>query len=102
MKIVYTEIALESLKEITDFLKHNWTERERKNLNDDIIKFINSLNENIITYPKYKKDKEIRFALVGKKQVKIFFEKKKMSVDIYLFWPTKKNPKLLNSILAKT
>ena len=99
-KVIYTEKSLESLKEITDFLKYKWTEKEREILNDDILKFIKSINEGILTYPKYKKNSEIRVALISKKQVKVFFETTDSTIEIYLFWANKKNPKNLRKLLG--
>lgn len=101
MKVVYSEKSLESLKEITDFLKQRWTKKELKTLQVDIQKIILSVKEGLITYPKYKKHKEIKFALVGKKQVKIFFEISLDVCEILLFWPSKSNPEMLQKLLEE-
>lgn len=41
----------------------------------------------------------LRFALIGKKQIKVFFDLENDSVVILLFWANKKNPENLKYLL---
>ena len=92
MKIRYSKNALKTLQEIIEFLESKWTDKEIQNLNNDFEKFIQSLDDRIISYPKINSKDNLRFALIGKKQVKVFFELHDDSVEILLFWANKKDP----------
>ena len=89
MKIVFSKDAIKSLQEITDFLNYRWTQKELKLFKTDLKKFKQSLNDKIISYPTVDSDSKLRFALLGKKQVKVyfdiqtdFFKEKKLEKDI--------------------
>lgn len=99
MKVIYSKIALKSLQEIIEFLENKWTDKEIRNLNNDLKNLINSLNDRIISYPKINSKDNLRFALIGKKQVKVFFELKDDCVEILLFWANKKNPENVKHLL---
>lgn len=103
MKVVLTELAEETLREITDFLKHKWTQRELDSLLQDYYAFLSSLDDKIIKPRVYKTfDSKIHYALIGKKQVTIFFEfESEQTIKILLFWANKKNPSLLKNLLNK-
>ena len=99
MKIRYSKNALKTLQEIIEFLESKWTNKENQNLNNDFEKFIQSLDDRIISYPKINSKDNLRFALIGKKQVKVFFELHDDSVEILLFWANKKYPENLKYLL---
>ncbi|MFC0427042.1 hypothetical protein [Chryseobacterium scophthalmum] len=101
MKIVFSKDAIKSLQEITDFLNHRWSERELKLFKKDLEKFKQSLNDKIISYPTVNSDNKLRFALLGKKQVKVYFDIKIDSVEVLLFLPSKGNPDNLKNLLNK-
>ncbi|MFY1047670.1 hypothetical protein [Chryseobacterium sp. GP-SGM7] len=91
MEVRLTDIALISLQEIYDFLKHRWSQKEIKVMRNDI--------EKVIKYPYYQ-DSKIQTALIGKKQVTIFFRQiNSQKIEILLFHANKKNPELLKRIL---
>ncbi|MCD9853181.1 hypothetical protein LUD75_00565 [Epilithonimonas sp. JDS] len=85
MKITVTPTARISLNEIISFLKIRWTQREIDLLKSDIKKFRQTINEGIIVHQALGKFPHIRFAIIAKKQVKIFYEIKEDSVLIKLF-----------------
>ena len=101
MKIRYSKNALKTLQEIIEFLESKWTDKEIQNLNNDFEKFIQSLDDRIISYPKINSKDNLRFALIGKKQVKVFFELHDDSVEILLFLPSKGNPENLKKLIDK-
>lgn len=101
MKIIFSKDAIKSLQEITDFLNHRWSERELKLFRNDLKKFKQSLNDKIISYPTVNLDNKLRFALLGKKQVKVYFEIQIDCIEILLFLPSKGNPDNLEIILNK-
>lgn len=67
MKIIFSDIAIESLREITDFLSEHWTKKEIKLFKRDLDKLIESFQDRIVSYPTIDSDSELRFALLEKK-----------------------------------
>ena len=101
MKIIFSKDALKSLQEITDFLNYHWSEKELKSFRKDLEKFKQSLNDKIISYPTIDSDSKLRFTLLGKKQVKVYFDIQIDSVEILLFLPSKGNPENLKKLIDK-
>ncbi|MBP7498632.1 MAG: hypothetical protein KA796_02055 [Chryseobacterium sp.] len=101
MKIIFSKDALKSLQEITDFLNYRWSEKELKSFRKDLEKFKQSLNDKIISYPTIDSDSKLRFTLLGKKQVKVYFDIQIDSVEILLFLPSKGNPENLKKLIDK-
>lgn len=99
MKIIFAPSAIASLQEIVEFLEEKWTAKEFSTLENDLIKFKESLELKIISFPKISKNSDIHFSLLCNKQVKIFFYFNKFDAEIILFWPNKKDPKSLNRYL---
>lgn len=101
MKIIFSKDALKSLQAITDFLNYRWSEKELKSFRKDLEKFKQSLNDKIISYPTVDSDSRLRFALLGKKQVKVYFDIQADSIEILLFLPSKGNPEILQKLIEK-
>jgi len=101
MKIIFSDDAIESLRKITDFLNEHWTQKELTILNRDLDKLIQSFKDNMISYPTIEADRQLRFALLGKKQVKVYFDPKDHSVEILLFLPSKGNPENIQKLFNK-
>lgn len=101
MKIVLSKDAIRSLQDITDFLTYRWTQKELKLFKTDLKKFKQSLNDKIISYPTVDSDNKLRFALLGKKQVKVYFDVQDDFVEILLFLLSKGNPLNLQKILSR-
>lgn len=98
MKIIYSQTALKTLDLIIDFLEYKWTSKELENLKSDIFKFEQTIYDNLITHQFYSKKSEIRFMLIAKKQVKIFYKKKNDNIEVIAFWYSKGNPKDLRKL----
>lgn len=101
MKIFFSELAIESLQEIINFLSEKWTNKEISVMRNDIEVFQQKVLENFKIYPISKYDKNVREALIGNKQVKILFEIKNLEVHILLFWSNKGNTDRLFELLKK-
>jgi len=82
-------------------LNHRWNDKELYLFKEDLEKFKQSLSDKIISYPKIDSDSKLRFALLGKKQVKVYFDIQIDSVEILLFLPSKGNPDNLIRLLNK-
>lgn len=92
MKVIFSDIAVESLQEIITFLNEHWSPRELKVFNKDLEKLIQSFQDELISYPFVQSDSQVRFALIGKKQIKVYFDVRTESIEILLFLPSKGNP----------
>lgn len=49
MKVIFSNTAIESLKEIIDFLNINWTQKELKTFYKDLGKLVESLKDQLIS-----------------------------------------------------
>src|SRR5690606_31488806 len=101
MKITFSSTAKTSLEEIILFLKRKWTQREINVLKNDIKQFRKTIKEEIIIHQSLEKFPKIKLTLIGKKQVKIFYEVKENEILIKLFWHCKQNPKKLSKLLKQ-
>ncbi len=102
MKITVSSTAKISLEEIIRFLKRNWTKREIDILKDDIKKFRQTLKDGIVKHQALVNFPKIKYTLIGKKQIKLFYEVKKNEIIIKLFWHCKQNPKKLSNLLKQS
>jgi plasmid stabilization system protein ParE len=101
MKILISETAKNSLKEIVDFLKTNWTVKEIAVLKNDIKNFRQTIIDDIVKHPSLERFPNIKYTLIGKKQVKLIYEIKTDEIIIKLFWHCKQNPIKLKYLLNK-
>lgn len=85
MKITISETTRISLEEIVDFLQMHWTKKEIAVLKSDIKKFRQTINDNIIKHPSLERFPEIKYTLIGKKQIKLIYEIKEDEIIIKLF-----------------
>ena len=95
MKIIYSDEAIFSLEEVVKFLIDNWTHIELDVFEFELENFLENINDEIITYPKVDGFKNLHFALIGNKQVKVYFFKNDQVLEIILFLPSKANPNRL-------
>lgn len=101
MKIIFSDIAVESLQEIIDFLNRRWSYREIKIFNKDLERLIQSFQDELISYPFVESESQVRFALIGKRQVKVYFDVREDLIEILLFLPSKGNPQNILKFLNK-
>lgn len=99
MKIIISETAKASLDEIIDFLETNWITRELAVLEADIKKFRQTIVDDIVRHPSLERFPNIKYMLIGKKQVKLIYEVKTDEIVIKLFWHCKQDPVKLKSFL---
>jgi plasmid stabilization system protein ParE len=92
MKIIFSDIAIKSLQEIIVFLDERWSAKELQVFHKDLEKLIQSFQDKLISYPLVKSDSQVRFALIGKKQVKVYFDCTSDRTEILLFLPSKGDP----------
>ena len=101
MKIVFSQIALTSLEDVTDFIRERWTDREMNVLRTDIKKFNQTLHDGIIEHQRFSDSPNLRFTLIGKRQVKLIYELIGEDVITKLFWHCKQDPKKMKHFLKR-
>lgn len=101
MKIIFSDLAIETLGEIIDFLNENWTEKELMIMKNDFKSFKEKVLQNYKIYPLSQYGTGVREAIIGNKQVKIIFEVAKDEVLILLFWNNKGDTKRLINLIKK-
>lgn len=99
MKVTVSDTAKISLSEIVDFLKVKWTIKEITVLKTDIKKFKQTIVEGIIKHQSVENYPNIKYTLIGKRNVMLFYEVKTDNVIIKLFWHCKRNPQKLQYFL---
>jgi len=99
MKILISETAKNSLEEIVDFLKTNWTVKEVTILKNDIKNFRQTITDDIVKHPSLESFPNVKYTFIGKKQVKLIYEIKTDEIIIKLFWHCKQNPVKLKYLL---
>ncbi len=101
MKVILSSTARFSLQEIISVLKARWTQKEIDTVINDIKKFRTIISDGIIKHQSLENYSHIKFTIIGKRQVKLFYEIKKDYVVIKLFWHCKQDPAKLNEFLNK-
>jgi hypothetical protein len=101
MKITISETARISLDEIIDFLKVKWTAKEITVLKNDIKKFRQTIMDDIVKHPSLEKFPNVKYTLIGKKQIKLIYEIKTDEIVVKLFWNCKQDPIKLKYFLNK-
>ncbi len=100
MKIYYSETAIKSLNVILEFLETKWTIKQINLLKSEILKFEKTISENLIIHQSIASDSNIKYMLIAKKQVKIFYAKiNNDEVRVLTFWYSKGNPQQLKKLL---
>lgn len=90
-KIDWTTHALSELKETFDYLETNWTEKELNKLGLEIEKTLQLISINPELFPKTRKKKNIRRALVTKHNT-LYYRTNKRIIEIISFFSNRKNP----------
>jgi hypothetical protein len=99
MRIIYSDDAISSLAEVVDFLKYNWTQKELDVFESEFDNFLNNVKENLVIYPKVPHFKNLQIALIGNKQIKVYFYYDTEVLELILFLPSKADQKKLSYIL---
>jgi len=99
MRVRYSKTALLTLEVIIDFLKIRWTDKEIDKLRIDIELFEQTMQNQIITHQSLASHPDIKFALIGNKQVRIYYKKVDNDINIIAFFATKSNPEKIEKLL---
>ena len=99
MRIIYSDEAIFSLEEIVNFLIKHWTQKEIDAFETEHENFIINIKDKTLSYPKVDGFNNLNFALIGNKQVKVYFYSTHDALEIILFLPCKADPKKLKNLL---
>ena len=97
MRVVFSKIANIHFNEILNELSEKWTEKQTRVFISEYEKVIENVKIKLVTYPYYSKKHQIYFALIGKKNVKMYFKvyTKDNIILVFDFFKVKRNPEKL-------
>lgn len=90
-KVIWTQTAIESFKNIQLYLEENWTEREVNNLLDITETIINYISEKPLMFRKTNK-KNVHEALITEHNL-LVYKIYSTHISLITFWDTRQNPK---------
>ena len=93
-KVIWSDEAINNLREIIDYLESKWTQREIGNFAKKLEKQIEIIKRLPLSYPKSMR-KNIRKAVMTK-QTTVYYEIANESIRIVTLFDNRKNPKKLN------
>jgi plasmid stabilization system protein ParE len=93
-KLIWSNEALLSLKEIVKYLEANWTQTEIKNFAKLLDKHLNLLQKNPFLYPIDPALHNLRKAVISK-QTSIFYRITSTEIHIISLFDNRQNPKKL-------
>ena len=91
-KILWTDFALKELEKTVEYLEENWTEKELRNLAENIEEKVSliSQNPNLFQASNYKK--EIRRVVILKHNT-LYYRIKNNQIEIISFFSNRQSPK---------
>jgi len=97
MRVVFSKVADNHYQDILAKLAEKWTEKEIRVFISEYENVIENIKIKLVSYPYYSKKQKIQFALIGKKNVKMFFKiyPKENLILIFDFFIVKKDPNKL-------
>lgn len=100
MRVVFSKIADIHHQEILEQLSIRWTEEEIRVFNSEYEKILENVRLKLVTYPFYSKKHKIQYALLGKKNVKMFFKiyPEDNLIFVFDFFNVRKDPSSINKL----
>ena len=93
-KLIWSDEALENLKEIIKYLEKNWTNREIKKFARLLDRNLNLIKDNPEIFPKSGHPDNYRRAVISK-QVSIYYRVDRQKVHIISVFDNRQNPNRL-------
>ena len=94
MRIRYTKEAEESLIEIAEFLYYRWTEKEIQDLYSELETVLENVSQSLVIYEKFSEN--IFQALIGNRNVKLYFTVDSDEILVLFFLNCRQNPDILD------
>ncbi|KFC20177.1 hypothetical protein [Chryseobacterium sp. FH1] len=100
MRVVFSKVADFHYNEILVKLSEKWTEKEIKVFITEYENVIENVKIKLVSYPYYSKKHKIQFALMGKKNVKMYFKiyPEENLIFVFDFFIVRKDPNKLNKL----
>ena len=97
MQVVLSKVADIHYNEILAQLSEKWTEKEIRVFISEYESVVENVKIKLVSYPYYSKKDKIQFALMGKKNVKMFFKvyPKENTLFVFDFFIVRKDPNKL-------
>ena len=94
MRVVLSKVAYIHYNEILVQLSKKWTQKEIKVFISEYENVIENIKIKLVSYPYYSKKDKIQFALMGKKNVKMFFKvyPNENTIFVFDFFLVRKDP----------
>ena len=93
-RIDWTDHALMELAETFEYLEKNWTEREMRNLSNEIERTLSLISKNPELFQKSKINNGVRRAVIMKYN-SLYYRKNNDAIEILSFFSNRKDPKEL-------
>lgn len=90
MRIRYTKEAEESLIEIAEFLYYRWTDKEIRDLYAELETVLENVSQSLVVYEKFSEN--IFQALIGNRNVKLYFTVDSDEILVLFFLNCRQNP----------
>ena len=97
MQVVLSKVTDIHYNEILAQLSKKWTEKEIRVFISEYESVVENVKIKLVSYPYYSKKDKIQFALMGKKNVKMFFKvyPKENTLFVFDFFIVRKDPNKL-------
>lgn len=94
MRVRYTKEAEESLIEIAEYLYYRWTEKEITDFYSELEEVLENVKDKRVVYQKFSEN--IYQALIGNRNVKLYFSVSNEEILVLFFLNCRQNPKRLD------
>lgn len=99
MKVFWSDLAIDSLNKVYDFVELNWGAK----VSGHLLELIDQSIDHILEYPKIGEsvpDRPYR-CLVVHRNVSLYYHPANDMIKVILIWDNRQNPDTLSSILAE-
>ncbi len=94
MRVRYTKEAEESLIEIAEYLYYRWTEKEITDFYSELEEVLENVKDKRVVYQKFSEN--IYQALIGNRNVKLYFSVSNEEILVLFFLNCRQNPTRLD------
>ena len=96
-KVIYSDLAIETLDKNMSYLKNNWSTKSAVNFLDKVEKTISLIGDNSHFFSLWRETNKRKAVTV--KQITMFYEVKKETINILLFWNNYQNTDSIKALI---
>ena len=93
-KLIWSDEALNNLKNIIKYLEYKWTEKEIKKFEKLLDKRLDLISQNPLLFPKAIKSKDIRKSVLTK-YTSVYYKINKYDIELLSIFDNRQNPEKL-------